>query len=312
MIRFVLTRVAVAVPTLLIIAVLTFITVQLLPGDPALAILGDTATEEQVAALREELGLNLPLYQQFASWLGSVVSGDLGVSLTTGQPVAQALGQRAAVTITLAAIAVVVTAVLGIAFGIAAALRGGVIDRVLLFLTSIGLAIPNFWAGVVLVFLFAVTFGVLPANGWIPFGVDPGLWARSLVLPVAALSISTVATVARQTRAAFIDVSKRDFVRSLRASGLPLRSIVVKHVLRNAAIPIVTVVGLQFVILLGGAIVIEQVFTLPGIGQLAISAVTTKDLPMIQGVVLFTAVMVLAVNFVLDILYAWLNPKVRL
>jgi peptide/nickel transport system permease protein len=312
MFLFVLTRVAVAVPTLVIIAVLTFLTVQLIPGDPALAILGDSATADQVEALREELGLNLPLYQQFGAWFGSVLTGDLGVSLTTGQSVGDALVQRATVTITVAALAVVATALLGIAFGIAAALRGGWVERVLLFLTSIGLAIPNFWAGVVLVFLFAVTFSVLPANGWVPFGVDPQLWARSLVLPVAALSLSTIATVARQTRAAFIDVSKKDFVRSLRASGLPLPTIVVKHVLRNAAIPIVTVIGLQFVLLLGGTIVIEQVFTLPGIGQLAISAVTTKDLPMIQGVVLFTAVMVLAVNFVLDIVYAWLNPKVRL
>jgi peptide/nickel transport system permease protein len=192
------------------------------------------------------------------------------------------------------------------------ALRGGIVDRVVLFTTSVADSIPNFWAGVVLVYIFAVTLGVLPANGWVPFDVDAGLWARSLVLPVVALSLASVATIARQTRAAFSDVSKRDFVRSLRASGLPLPQIIFKHILRNAAIPIVTVLGLQFVLLLGGAIVIEEVFTLPGIGQLAINAVETKDVPMIQGVVLFTAIMVLVVNFTLDIVYAWLNPKVRL
>jgi len=292
--------------------VLTFLTVQLIPGDPAVAILGDTASPEQLAALREELGLNLPLWQQFGTWFISVIQGDLGRSLTTGQVVSQAILQRSVVTITLATAAVLVTAAVGISVGVWGALRGGIVDRVVLFTTSVADSIPNFWAGVVLVYIFAVTLGVLPANGWVPFDVDAGLWARSLVLPVVALSLASVATIARQTRAAFSDVSKRDFVRSLRASGLPLPQIIFKHILRNAAIPIVTVLGLQFVLLLGGAIVIEEVFTLPGIGQLAINAVETKDVPMIQGVVLFTAIMVLVVNFTLDIVYAWLNPKVRL
>lgn len=310
--KYILTRLGVALPTLLIIMVLTFLTVQLIPGDPAVAILGDTASPEQLAALREELGLNLPLWQQFGTWFISVIQGDLGRSLTTGQVVSQAILQRSVVTITLATAAVLVTAAVGISVGVWGALRGGIVDRVVLFTTSVADSIPNFWAGVVLVYIFAVTLGVLPANGWVPFDVDPGLWARSLVLPVVALSLASVATIARQTRAAFSDVSKRDFVRSLRASGLPLPQIIFKHILRNAAIPIVTVLGLQFVLLLGGAIVIEEVFTLPGIGQLAINAVETKDVPMIQGVVLFTAIMVLVVNFTLDIVYAWLNPKVRL
>ena len=310
--KYILTRLGVALPTLLIIMVLTFLTVQLIPGDPAVAILGDTASPEQLAALREELGLNLPLWQQFGTWFISVIQGDLGRSLTTGQVVSQAILQRSVVTITLATAAVLVTAAVGISVGVWGALRGGIVDRVVLFTTSVADSIPNFWAGVVLVYIFAVTLGVLPANGWVPFDVDPGLWARSLVLPVVALSLASVATIARQTRAAFSDVSKRDFVRSLRASGLPLPQIIFKHILRNAAIPIVTVLGLQFVLLLGGAIVIEEVFTLPGIGQLAINAVETKDVPMIQGVVLFTAIMVLVLNFTLDIVYAWLNPKVRL
>lgn len=312
MLKYILTRLGIALPTLFIIMVLTFLTVQLIPGDPALAILGDTASPEQLAALREELGLNLPLWQQFGTWFVSVLQGDLGRSLTTSQVVTEAILQRSVVTITLATAAVLVTATVGIAVGVWGALRGGMVDRAVLFSTSVADSIPNFWAGVVLVYVFAVTLGVLPANGWVPFHIDPSLWARSLVLPVIALSLASVATVARQTRAAFSDVSKRDFVRSLRASGLPLPQIIFKHILRNAAIPIVTVLGLQFVLLLGGAIVIEEVFTLPGIGQLAINAVETKDVPMIQGVVLFTAIMVLVVNFTLDIVYAWLNPKVRL
>ncbi|MGO2111346.1 MAG: ABC transporter permease [Pseudoclavibacter sp.] len=310
--KYILTRLGIALPTLLIIMVLTFLTVQLIPGDPAVAILGDTASQEQLEAVREELGLNLPLWQQFGVWFLQAIQGDLGHSLTTGQVVSESILQRSVVTITLATVAVLVTATVGIVLGVWGSLRGGWADRFVLFTTSVADSIPNFWAGVVLVFVFAVALGVLPANGWVPFDVDPSMWARSLVLPVVALSLASVATVARQTRAAFSEVSKRDFVRSLRASGLSLPKIIFKHILRNAAIPIVTVLGLQFVLLLGGAIVIEEVFTLPGIGQLAINAVETKDVPMIQGVVLFTAIMVLVVNFTLDIVFAWLNPKVRL
>lgn len=304
--------VAEAIPTLIVIAILTFLAVQLIPGDVAVTILGDNATSEQIQQLRTELGLNLPLYEQFLRWTGGVLTGDLGKSLVFNQDVSFALAQRAVVTLTIALVGTVVTAIIGIALGVVGALRGGLVDRFLLSLTSVGLAVPNFWAAVILVYLFAVLFPVFPANGWTPITSDPWHWFLGLVLPIAALTMTPIATVSRQTRAAFGTVLSKDFIRSLRAAGVSRNRIVFKHALRNAAIPIVTIVGLQFVLLLGGAVVIEQVFALPGLGELAITAVTTRDLPVIQGVVLFVAVMVLLTNLILDIGYAWLNPKVRL
>jgi peptide/nickel transport system permease protein len=312
MLRFIAKRVAIAIPMLLIIATLTFLLVQLLPGDAAQTILGDQATPEQLEQVRTQLGLNLPLYQQYWSWLSGAITGDLGTSLVNGQSVATAISQRSVVTMTLAIGSTLFSAVIGIALGMWAALRGGVVDRTLRVVTSVGMAIPPFWAGLLLVIVFAVWLTVLPANGWVDFSTDPGAWLRSLVLPVIAISIASIATLARQTRAAFQEVLGRDFIRSLRASGLPVGVIAFKHGLRNAGIPVITVLGLQFVSLLGGAIITEQVFALPGIGQLAIGAVQTRDLPVIQGVVLYMTLVVLLVNLILDVAYGWLNPKVRL
>jgi peptide/nickel transport system permease protein len=312
MLRFIAKRVAIAIPMLLIIATLTFLLVQLLPGDAAQTILGDQATPEQLEQVRTQLGLNLPLYQQYWSWLSGAITGDLGTSLVNGQSVATAISQRSVVTMTLAIGSTLFSAVIGIALGMWAALRGGVVDRTLRVVTSVGMAIPPFWAGLLLVIVFAVWLTVLPANGWVDFSTDPGAWLRSLVLPVIAISIASIATLARQTRAAFQEVLGRDFIRSLRASGLPVGVIAFKHGLRNAGIPVITVLGLQFVSLLGGAIITEQVFALPGIGQLAIGAVQTRDLPVIQGVVLYMTLVVLLVNLILEVAYGWLNPKVRL
>lgn len=312
MVRFIASRVAIAIPMLLIIATLTFLLVQLLPGDAAQTILGDQATPEQLDQVRAQLGLDLPLAQQYWNWLSGAVTGDFGTSLVNGQSVSLAISQRSVVTMTLAVGSTIFSAIIGIALGMWAALRGGFVDRALRVITSIGMAIPPFWAGLLLVIVFAVWLRVLPANGWVDFTTDPGAWARSLILPVVAISIASIATLARQTRAAFQEVLGRDFIRSLRASGLPVGIIAFKHGLRNAAIPVITVLGLQFVSLLGGAIITEQVFALPGIGQLAIGAVQARDLPVIQGVVLYMTLVVLAVNLILDVAYGWLNPKVRL
>lgn len=312
MLRFVVNRVAIAIPMLLIIATVTFLLVQLLPGDAGQTILGDQATPQELVRVRAELGLDLPLAQQYWRWLGAAATGDFGSSLINGQSVAAALGQRSIVTMTLAIGSTLFSALIGIALGMWAALKGGGVDRALRAVTSVGMAIPSFWAGLLLVVVFAVWLGVLPANGWVSFGADPGGWFRALLLPVIAISIASIATLSRQTRAAFQEVLGRDFIRSLRASGLPVRTIAFKHGLRNAAIPVVTVIGLQFVSLLGGAIITEQVFALPGVGQLAITAVQNRDIPVIQGVVIYMTVVVMLVNLALDLAYGWLNPKVRL
>lgn len=308
---FVAKRVAIAVPMLLVVATLAFFALHLLPGDAAQTILGDQATEDALQQTREELGLNDPLWQQYVTWLRDAATGDLGVSWVNGQSVTRALGQRAVVTVTLATVATLTSAVLGVGLGVLAVLAGGRFDRVQRTITSIGMAIPNFWIGLILVVIFAVWFRLLPSSGWVAFSEAPGEWAKRLILPVVAISIPAVASLSRQMRAAFSDVLRRDFVRSLQASGVPTRKIVLKHGLRNASIPIITVIGLQFVALVSGAVIIEQVFTLPGIGQLVIGAVHNRDIPVVQGGLLYITVLVLLINLFLDLAYGWLDPRVR-
>ncbi|ADO44405.1 binding-protein-dependent transport systems inner membrane component (plasmid) [Ketogulonicigenium vulgare Y25] len=312
MLWFVAKRLLTAIPTLLIVATLTFLLVYMLPGDVAQTILGDQATPDQVARLRGELGLDRPFFAQYVSYLGQLAQLEFGRSLINNQDVLYAIGQRSTVTLTLAIGATVFSAVVGIALGMWAALKGGAVDRSLRTLTSIGMAIPSFWAGLLLVLLFAVTLMWLPANGYTPITRNPGMWAMSLILPIVAISIAAISTLTRQTRASFQEVLGKDFIRSLRASGLPVGVIAFKHGLRNAAIPVITVIGLQFVALLGGAVITETVFALPGIGQLVVSAVQQRDLPVVQGVVIYITVIVLLVNLCLDLAQGWLNPKMRL
>ncbi|MGU3575504.1 ABC transporter permease [Brucellaceae bacterium C25G] len=309
---FISKRLLTAIPTLFVITSLTFLLVYLLPGDAAQTILGDQATPEQLERVRNELGLNQPIFTQYIAYLGHLVQGEFGHSLITKQSVLQAIGQRSPVTLTLAIGATVVSTVLGISFGMWASLKGGAVDRVLRIATSMGMAIPSFWGGLLLVLLFAVTFNLLPANGYVAFSNNPSRWALSLILPITAICIAGISTLTRQTRASFQEVLGKDFIRSLRASGLPVGVIAFKHGLRNAAIPVITVIGLQFVALLGGAVITEQVFALPGIGQLVVNAVNQRDLPMVQGVVVYITVVVLLVNLSLDLVQGWLNPKVRL
>ncbi len=312
MLWFVTKRLLTAIPTLFIITSLTFLLVYFLPGDAATTILGDQATPEQLARVRQELGLDQSFGTQYLAYLGSLVQGEFGSSLITKQSVLQAIGQRSTVTLTLAIGATLFSSVIGIALGMWVSLKGGMVDRVLRTITSMGMAIPSFWGGLLLVLLFAVTLNLLPANGYVPVTRDPSRWALSLILPIAAISVAAISTLTRQMRASFQEVLGKDFIRSLRASGLPIRTIAFKHGLRNAAIPVITVIGLQFVALLGGAVITEQVFALPGIGQLVVNAVQQRDIPVVQGVVVYITVVVLLVNLVLDLLQGWLNPKARL
>lgn len=312
MLWFAIKRLLTAIPTLLIVTTLTFLLVYMLPGDAAMTVLGDQATPAQLAAVRRQLGLDQPLLTQYGVFLGNLVRGEFGHSLVTRQSVLQAIEQRSTVTLTLAIGATLFSAIVGIALGMWASLKGGRVDRNLRTLTSVGMAIPSFWAGLLLVLAFAVTLNIFPANGYVAFGADPGRWAMCLVLPIVGISIAAISTLTRQTRASFQEVLGRDFIRSLRASGLPVRVIAFKHGLRNAAIPVITVIGLQFVALLGGAVITEQVFALPGIGQLVVNAVQQRDLPVVQGVVVYITVVVLLVNLALDLAQGWLNPKMRL
>jgi peptide/nickel transport system permease protein len=307
----ILRRLAISVPMIFVIASLTFLLVSLIPGDPAIAILGPEATPEEYAQVRAELGLDRPLFIQYVDWMVAAVQGDLGNSIRTGRPVVTMIGERMEVTVSLAVIAIIVTAVLGVLIGLVGALKGGWIGKSSQVVAVLGTSVPNFWFGILLVLFFAVGLGVLPATGYAPMSRGLGEWARHLVLPVAAIALAGIAGIARQTRASMNEVLGRDFVRTLMASGTPYHSVVFRHALRNAAIPVVTRLSFQFFGLLSGAIVVDQVFALPGLGSIMLVAMNGRDIPVVQGVVILTAVLVIVVNLIVDLLNAWINPKVR-
>lgn len=294
-----------------VIASLTFLLISVIPGDPAIAILGPEATPAEYAAVREALGLNRPLIVQYADWLVSALQGDLGTSIRTNRPVVTMIAERMEVTVSLAVIAIIVTAVLGVLIGLVGALKGGWVGKTSQVVAILGTSVPNFWFGIVLVLLFAVSLGVLPATGYAPLSSGVEVWARHLVLPVAAIALAGIAGVARQTRASMNEVLGRDFIRTLMASGAPYSSVVFRHALRNAAIPVVTSLSFQFIGLLSGAIVVDQVFALPGLGAIMLVAMNGRDIPVVQGVVILTALLVIVVNLIVDLLNAWINPKVR-
>jgi peptide/nickel transport system permease protein len=310
LLRVIARRLALSVPLLLIVTASTFVLVALIPGDAARTIVGGNGTEAQYEALRHALGLDQSLPARFWEWLEHAVQGDLGTSLFGGEPVASALNSRLGVTLSLVGGSTLLAAVLGIALGIAAALRPGWLGRALDGLSLVGLAVPNFFLGLLLVSWFAVSLRLFPATGYVPPSQSPSGWLQSLVLPVITLALPGVAVVAKQTRDSMREALERPFVQTLRATGISRRSIVLRHALRSGAISIVTVVGLVFVGALSGAVVVESVFALPGLGSLAVQATTQRDLPLIQGVALYFTVIVIAVNLAVDLLYGWLDPRV--
>ncbi|WP_426007320.1 ABC transporter permease [Paenarthrobacter sp. NyZ202] len=308
---FVLRRIGSGLALILVVVTGTFLLISLDPDAAVRNVLGEFATSEQIQRKAAELGLNEPLYVQYGQWIGNALRGDLGHSWITNAPVASALLQRMPVSLSLVLVSTVVTAVFSIVLGLTAAIRGGASDKAVQVLAVFGFAMPNFWFALVLVSLFSITIRLFPATGFVPFTTSPTQWASSLVLPVFALAVGTIASTAQQVRAATIDVLRQDYVRTLRSRGLPSGSIVFKHVLRNAATPALTVLSLQFVGLLAGSVVIERVFAIPGVGSLVVDAALAGDAPQVLGVVSFMVFMVVSVNFIIDLLTGWLNPKVR-
>jgi peptide/nickel transport system permease protein len=296
------------------VSVLTFVLSALAPGDAAKAMLsGQTTsyTPEQYQQLRHELGIDQPLAVQYWHWLYRLLHGSLGTDLFSGQPITQALNSRLGASLSIILGTVLISAVAGVGIGVFSAVRGGLAGRLVNGVSLVGLAAPNFWLSLVLVEVFAVQFPAFPPTGYVAFGAGPLDWLRSLVLPVTALSVGGAAFIARQTRDAMADTLSRDFIVALRAHGLSRRSIIFRHALRNAAIPVVTLLGLMFVSLLGGTVLIESVFAIPGLGQQAVTASSTHNLPMIEGVAFYFTVVVIIVNLLVDLSYGWLNPKVR-
>ena len=292
-------------------SVLTFTMLYASSGNIARNIFGDQATEEAIATKEAELGLDQPLITRLLGWLGDAAQGEFGKSWFTNEPVFQAIGSRLPVTLAMIGVSIVLISLVATGLGMFAAARRGWADRAVQFGAVLGNAVPGFIIGVLLVWIFAIELGWLPAISQITPGVSPAVWVASLTLPVIALVINGVASAAQQIRSAFIKQLEMDYVRTLRSRGISEKEILFKHVLRSAAPAGLTVLSLQFISLLGGVVIIESIFAIPGLGRLAVTATTMSDLPLVMGVVVYTVVIVILVNLVVDILNGWLNPKVR-
>lgn len=313
MLRYIIRRVVFMLPVALLVSFVTFMLIHLIPGDPARVLLGEDATPQNVAALQQELGLNKPLLQQFALWLWQAVHGNLGESIQLQQPVAQALMQRLPVTIELGLASLLFSLVLAIPLGVYSAThRNGWIEWLVNLSSLLGTAIPSFVLALILIFLFAVVWRVFPPGGYVPLMDEPLDNLRDLVLPMIALGTGTVAVNLRQIRASMIEVLEQDYVRTAQAKGLSKWRVTYVHALRNALVPLITIVGLQIGAILGGAFVIETIFLWPGIGALAVQSIFSKDYPVIQGTVLLVAFSYMLTNLLVDLSYPFFDPRIRL
>lgn len=313
MIRSTLRWLLSSVALLFVVTALTFVLVSFAPGDAARSILSSqssTYTPEQYEAMRHTLGIDQPLPVQYGRWLDGLLHGSLGNDLFSGQSVLDSVKDRIEPSLSVILGTVLVSGLLGTWLGIVSARRGGIAGRFVDVVSLLGLAIPNFWLAVLLVELLAVKLTLLPTGSYVPFLADPGGWLRSLILPVATLSAAGVAFVAKQTRDSMSEALAAEYVTMLRARGLSTRSIVYRHALRNAAIPVVTLLGLLLISLLSGAVVIESFFSIPGLGQQAVDASGSHNLPVITGVAFCFTVVVVIANLLVDLSYRWLNPRV--
>ncbi|WP_408594866.1 ABC transporter permease (plasmid) [Paracoccus marcusii] len=312
MLIYIAKRLMVALPTLLIVSMLVFGLQMLLPGDPVLAMAGEERDPETLARIREQLHLDDPVPVQYLRWLGGVVTGDLGTSLRTGEPVSQLIVQKLPVTIQLAVMSMIFAMLIGIPAGIIAAVRkGSVTDWLANFVALSGLSIPNFWLGIMLILLVSVNLGWLPASGYESIFVDPVRSLQTMIMPAFVLGTGLAATLMRHTRSSMLGVLSADYIRTARAKGLTGRQVVLKHSFRNALLPVITLTALLFGELLAGAVLTEQIFTIPGFGKLIVDAVFNRDYAVVQGVVLCTAVGFLMMNLVADVLSVMLNPRMR-
>lgn len=312
MIRFIIKRLLAGVVLVAVISALAFAMLYANSENIARRILGQNASQELVDSKTAELGLDQPLWTQYGEWVSHALSGELGRSWFTGELVSTGVTARFAVTLSLVLGATLLAAVIGVIAGIWAATHGGWVDSTLQVLSLIGFAIPGFLVALGLVLVFSIELHWFKATGYVPIGSSLSGWVSSVTLPVIALSLSTIAVVAQQVRGSVSDALERDFVRTLRSRGLGESRVVLKHVLRNAGGPALAVLAVQFVGLLGGAVIVETIFAIPGLGQLAVSSTVKADIPMVMGLVIATAILVVVVNIVIDLAQAALNPKVRL
>jgi peptide/nickel transport system permease protein len=310
MLSYMLRRAGSTALVMLLVSLLVFGLLYLAPGDPAAVLAGDNATPEQVARLRATMGLDDSAPVQFTRWLGQVLQGNLGASIYSNEPVLQLMGQRAEATLALATLALAVP--LAITLGVVAAHRAGTMtDRALMLLSVVGFSVPAFVIGYFLVWLFAIRLGWAPVQGYVPLADGVADWARHLVLPAITLGLTYTALIARITRATVLEVLSEDFIRTARAKGLPVAHILLRHALRNAGVPIATVIGIGIALLIGGVVVTETVFNIPGIGRLVVDAISRRDYPVIQGVILVASGIYVLLNFATDLSYTLIDPRIR-
>ncbi len=312
MIGFLARRLLATVPVLMVVAVVVFLMLRLTPGDPAAVIAGDSASVEQVAEIRAKLGLDRPLLSQFAVWSGRVLTGNLGESFFFKKTVAQLIEQRVEPTLSLSLATIVIAVLVAVPLGVVAAhRRGGWLDRVLMGFSVLGFSVPVFVIGYLLIYVFAIATDWLPVQGYVRLGDGVGRWLVHLILPSSTLAVIYIALIARMTRASVIEVLGEDYIRTARAKGLPERVVLVRHALRNAAVPIVTVIGLGIGLLIGGVVVTESVYNIPGIGRLTVDAVLARDYPVIQAVILLFSFVYVLLNLLIDVAYSFFDPRIR-
>ena len=312
MLRLLLSRILAAIPLMFLVATMVFFMTQLNPVDPAAVALGQDASPEAIAAKRAEFGTDKPIVVQYGNWMGDAVTGDLGRSWFNGEEVTKLLRQRVPVTLSIVAGSLFVALTIGVTLGVIAALNvGRWPDRVVTVVSSLGIAVPNFWVAILLVYFLAVKGGWFPSIWSLSRTGSITGWLHSIVLPCIALGTASSAAIARQARSSMIGVLQRDYIRTALAKGISVRRVVFRHAMRNAAAPIVTLVGFQISALFGGAVLVELVLNIPGLGSMGVEAVLRKNTPVVLGFVMVTTLVVVVVNIALDLSYAWLNPKVR-
>lgn len=312
MASYFLRRLLAAVPVMFFVALFVFLLLRLAPGDPAQMILGDQATPDQLAAIREHLGLDQPLPQQFLRWLASVLSGDFGTSLISSRPVLDMIGQRLGPTLSLALVAMGLTVIISVPLGVLAAWQHAkLVDRAIMVFSVVCFSVPIFVIGYVLIGLFAVELNWFPVQGYKPLSEGIGPFASRIFLPGLALASIYIALVARMTRASMLEVLREDYVRTARAKGMAESIVLFRHALRNAAIPILTVIGTGFAMMVSGVVVTETVFNIPGLGRLVVDAVLARDYPLIQAIILLTAGTYVVINLLVDLSYAITDPRIR-
>jgi peptide/nickel transport system permease protein len=305
-------KAAQAVPVILIVAVLTFLLLQLLPGDPAQAIAGADATPEAIARIRTQMGLDRSLPEQLGRWIWGLLHGDFGKSLTLSQPVLTAVGERLPITLSLSLLSMAITLPLGVGLGMAAAYwRGTWIDGTVMVTALIGLSVPGFWVGILAIILFSVVLGWVPSGGYIPISAGVGPWLSALILPAVVLALFQIGFLARMTRSAMLDILDQDYIRAARARGVGEWGTIARHAFRNALITVVTVSGIILSLLISGSVIIEQVFSLPGIGRLVVQGILARDYPLVQGTMLLFGFAFVVVNLLIDVLYTLVDPRVR-